>query len=246
MCPGSRLLNMSCLRQVSNKLIFLKIKPSKISKRCPEYISFMFEVLSCSYQKTYFQKLILFRISVFELSQFEVCSLVAIWVKLCHNLIFLKFGHNFFFLVVSQLEFEFFYHLSLVLPKFSLLVFYCQNCHQVLSLMWILLADPGECSINSLVTDPFIQWVSEPFPPTALRRRHAQTVRDRCSSYKIDSVIVIQNVLNPEGHQNPISGSKVTAILLKGWILPIGGASAGEGLPCGLRSRLGNVTLVPQ
>jgi hypothetical protein len=44
--------------------------------------------------------------------------------------------------------------------------------------------------------------------------------------------------LNPEGHQNPISGSKVMAILLKGWILPIGGASAGEGLPCSLRSRL--------
>ena len=33
-----------------------------------------------------------------------------------------------------------------------------------------------------------------------------------------------------EGHQNPISGLKGTAILLKGWILPIGGASAGEGL----------------
>ena len=46
------------------------------------------------------------------------------------------------------------------------------------------------------------------------------------------------NFLNTEGHQNPISGSKVTAILLKGWILPIGGASAGEGLPCSLRSRL--------
>ena len=35
--------------------------------------------------------------------------------------------------------------------------------------------------------------------------------------------------LNPEGHQN-LSGSKVTATLLKGWILPISGASAGEGL----------------
>ena len=41
---------------------------------------------------------------------------------------------------------------------------------------------------------------------------------------------MIKNFLNPEGHQNPISGSKVTAIILKGWILPIGGASAGEGL----------------
>ena len=39
-----------------------------------------------------------------------------------------------------------------------------------------------------------------------------------------------KNFLNPKGHQNPISGSKVTVILLKGWIFPIGGASAGEGL----------------
>ena len=39
-----------------------------------------------------------------------------------------------------------------------------------------------------------------------------------------------KNILNPKGPQNPLSGSKVTAILLKGWILPIGGASAGEGL----------------
>ena len=43
-------------------------------------------------------------------------------------------------------------------------------------------------------------------------------------------VIVIKNFLNSEGHQNPINGSKVTAVLLKGWILPIGGALAVEGL----------------
>ena len=41
---------------------------------------------------------------------------------------------------------------------------------------------------------------------------------------------MIKNFLNPEGHQNQINGSKVTAILLKGWILPIGGASTVEGL----------------
>ena len=72
--------------------------------------------------------------------------------------------------------------------------------------------------------------VSEPFPNTALRRRHAQTVRDTSSSYKIDYAIGIRTFLNPEGHPNPITGSKVTAILLKGWILPIGGISAVEGL----------------
>ena len=37
-------------------------------------------------------------------------------------------------------------------------------------------------------------------------------------------------ILIPEGHPNCITGSKVTAYLLNGWILPIGGASAGKGL----------------
>ena len=41
---------------------------------------------------------------------------------------------------------------------------------------------------------------------------------------------MIKKFLNPEGHQNPISGSKVKAILLIGWIWPIGGALSGEGL----------------
>ena len=41
---------------------------------------------------------------------------------------------------------------------------------------------------------------------------------------------MIKNILNPKGHQNSIGGSKVTAILLKGWILALGGASSGEGL----------------
>ena len=88
------------------------------------------------------------------------------------------------------------------------------------------LADPGEargCSINTFVIYCLSEWA---FPPIPLRRRHAQTVRDSSSSYKIDYVIVIKTFLNPENHQNRMSGSKVTAILLKGWILPMGGASA--------------------
>ena len=95
------------------------------------------------------------------------------------------------------------------------------------------LADPCEargCSTNSLVIHSFIHSLSQPFPPTALQRRHAQTVKDSSSSYKIEYVIVIKNFLNLEGHQNPINDSKFTAILLKGWILSIGGASAVEGL----------------
>ena len=47
-----------------------------------------------------------------------------------------------------------------------------------------------------------------------------------------------KNFLNPGGHQNPISGSKVKAVLLKGWNLPIGKASVGRVCVCSLRSRL--------
>jgi hypothetical protein len=49
-----------------------------------------------------------------------------------------------------------------------------------------------------------IDSVSQPFPPTALWRRHAQIVRDSTSSYKIDYVKEIKKFLNPEGHQNPL------------------------------------------
>ena len=86
--------------------------------------------------------------------------------------------------------------------------------------------------------DSFINSVTDPFPPTALRRRHAKTVRDRSYSYKIYYIIVIKNILNPQKHQNPISGSKVTAILLKAWILPIGGVALGRVCACSLRIRL--------
>ena len=60
------------------------------------------------------------------------------------------------------------------------------------------------------------EWVSI-FPSTALRRRRAQTVRDSSSSYKIDYVIVIQNLffkswLASKSHQ----WFKVLVISLKG------------------------------
>ena len=54
----------------------------------------------------------------------------------------------------------------------------------------------------------------------SLRRRHAQMVGGGAFRHKIDS----------KGHANCITGSEVKAILLNGWILPIGGASAVEGL----------------
>ena len=94
----------------------------------------------------------------------------------------------------------------------------------------IFLTDPGEprgCSTNSLVIHWFSNGLWIYLVPTALRHRHTQTVWDSSSTNKIDYVIVIKNIINPKGHQNPINGSIFTAILMKG---SIGGASAVEGL----------------
>ena len=75
--------------------------------------------------------------------------------------------------------------------------------------------------------------------PTALQRRHARTVRDSSSSYKIDHVRVILNFLNPEGQQNRISGSKVTAILLKGWSFSGGGSAINGVTPSSFHNKSG-------
>ena len=66
----------------------------------------------------------------------------------------------------------------------------------------------------------------------------AQTVRDSSSSYTIGYFILIKNFLIPEIDQNRITGSKVTAILVKGYILPIGGVASGRVCACSLHSRL--------
>ena len=47
-------------------------------------------------------------------------------------------------------------------------------------------------------------------------------------SHNIDYATIFKEILNPEGQPNYIIGSKVTAIFLNGWILPIGGASSGR------------------
>ena len=80
-----------------------------------------------------------------------------------------------------------------------------------------------------------------PFPPPALRRRHAQTVKDSSSSCKIDSAMGIKNFLIPKEQKNCMAGSRVKDILLKGWILPIGEVhregSAPAACPAGLFSK---------
>ena len=51
-------------------------------------------------------------------------------------------------------------------------------------------------------------------------------VGDGAFSHKIDYITFFLEILNLEEHSNRITGSTVTQILLNGWILPIGGASA--------------------
>ena len=53
-------------------------------------------------------------------------------------------------------------------------------------------------------------------------------VGDDASSHKIDYVTLLKKILNIKGHPNRMAGSKVTAILLNGWILPICEASLGR------------------
>ena len=97
-----------------------------------------------------------------------------------------------------------------------------------------LLGDLGEargCSASTFVIDKLN-------PPTAFRRRYAQTVRDSSSSYKIEYVLVIKNFLYPKGRQHCITGSKVMAILLKQRILSIGGVASGRVCNYSLRSSI--------
>ena len=47
-------------------------------------------------------------------------------------------------------------------------------------------------------------------------------VEDGAFSHKKDNVTIFLEILNLEGHPNRITGFRVTAILLNGWILAIG------------------------
>ena len=61
---------------------------------------------------------------------------------------------------------------------------------------------------------------------------------DGAFSHNINYVTIFLEILNPKGHSNCITGSKVKVILLNGWILPIAEASSGRVCACSLRSRL--------
>ena len=55
-----------------------------------------------------------------------------------------------------------------------------------------------------------------------------QKIGNNAISHKINYVTQVFDFLNLKEHQHPIIGSRVTGILLDGWILPIGGAASGR------------------
>ena len=55
-------------------------------------------------------------------------------------------------------------------------------------------------------------------------------LEDGAFSHKIDYVTIFYDILNLEGHPNCTTSSIVMLIFLNRYILPIGGASAVEGL----------------
>ena len=53
---------------------------------------------------------------------------------------------------------------------------------------------------------------------------------DGAYSNKMDYITIFLEILNLEGHQNRITGSKVMAILLNGWLFTYWGSFVGKGL----------------
>ncbi len=50
-------------------------------------------------------------------------------------------------------------------------------------------------------------------------------IEDGALSHKID---FFKDILILEGHQNHITGSRITANLLNGWVLAVGGVASGR------------------
>ena len=57
------------------------------------------------------------------------------------------------------------------------------------------------CFTNTFVINYFIHCLGHLFPPTNLRHRHVQTVRDSVSSYKIDYIQLVNTYLNHGQYQ---------------------------------------------
>ena len=78
-----------------------------------------------------------------------------------------------------------------------------------------------------------INWFSWSwFVKITLQRPYAQIVDDCASSHKINYVNIFSQIRNLEGHLHRFIGSKVTAILVNGGILPTGGVASRRVCAC--------------
>ena len=66
---------------------------------------------------------------------------------------------------------------------------------------------------------------------------HALMVGDEAISHKIDYVGTLYEIISYQGHPNCMTGSRDTAMLLKGWIFPFGEVASGSVCACSLRTR---------
>ena len=82
-----------------------------------------------------------------------------------------------------------------------------------------------DCFINSFVINSIIQQSSQSFTAPL---REKERFEYGASSHQIDYVILKKTFIHPEGHHNWIIGSKVMIIVLKWWILSIGGVALGR------------------
>ena len=99
-------------------------------------------------------------------------------------------------------------------------------------LLFLIFSRPGQSQGLLCKHLWLIRWLSNPFFPQLYNAATPKRLEIALP------VIVTKNCLNPKGHQNRIIGSKVTAILLNGWILPICEVASGRVCACILRSRL--------
>ena len=99
----------------------------------------------------------------------------------------------------------------------------CCKCSKVFSGPGLLYKHLCHSFIHSL-TD----WLTHPLVQITLWRCHAQTVKIGASSHKTNYIGIVSEILNLKGHLNCSIGSKVTTILLNGWILPTGGVASGR------------------
>ena len=90
-------------------------------------------------------------------------------------------------------------------------------------------------SVNEIINDRGVCRAAPGFAQVCyikLRCRHTQTVEKCASSHKTNYIDIFSEILNHEGHLNRCISSKVTAVLLNGFILSTATGGVVSGWVC--------------